>query len=196
MNTILCVDPGASGGVVLRGIDGTVNAVKMPDTEGDILSLIEQATNRSQPGYCIAIVEEVSGFAGVGHPGSAMFNFGRNFGFILGCLQALAWRVELVRPQTWQKAIGVPVTGRQKAPKGASDEEKKRVKAANSVAKLEHKRTLKGMAQRLYPDLKVTLANCDALLLLEYHKRCQSSSVAERADVRGAGATPASGFQL
>jgi hypothetical protein len=151
MKTIVAIDPGKEGGIAYQlANDPAVVALAMPATEGDILallSLIMTNSNRkeAQP---VAFLEQVGGFIkGRPAPGSAMFNFGRNFGFLLGCLQTLGFRIELVRPQDWQKALAL----------GKSD--------GNKTA---WKNKLKQRAQQLYPNLQVTLNTADALLILEH----------------------------
>jgi hypothetical protein len=95
------------------------------------------------------VMEEVSGFAGgPGQPGSRMFNFGRGFGFILGALQMAGWSVELVRPQKWQKALGLGTRGES--------------------SKKDWKNKLKAVAQRQFPGVEVTLSTADALLIMQY----------------------------
>jgi hypothetical protein len=49
--------------------------------------------------------------------------------------------------------------------------EKKRVSALNSRYKTEWKNKLKDAAQKLFPNIKMTLNISDALLILEYYKR-------------------------
>jgi hypothetical protein len=120
----------------------------MPPTEGDIVEIFT-AICRGSGEHPIAFVEQVGGFIrGNPTPGSAMFNFGRNFGFILGSLQTLGIRIELIRPQDWQRSVGV----------GTS----------NGLKKNAWKNKLKQRAQQLYPEQKVTLNTADALLILEY----------------------------
>lgn len=101
------------------------------------------------PASTVAFLEEVGGFAGKAQPGSAMFKFGRQFGFTLGVLQALGIRVELVRPQKWQKPLSLGT-------------------ASSCAARSEWKNKLKACAQRRYPALKPTLATADAILILDY----------------------------
>jgi len=79
-----------------------------------------------------------------------MFNFGRNHGFTLGLLSALYIRTELITPQQWQKRLFLGTS------KGMSP--------------VQWKNKLKAEAQRLYPDIKVTLKTADALLILEATK--------------------------
>jgi crossover junction endodeoxyribonuclease RuvC len=144
--SVIGVDPGLSGGIAHRAPDHSFSAFAMPPTEGDLLDLL---STLSMPGKTIAFVEEVGGFAGKQQPGSAMFRFGRNFGFLLGVLQALGVRIELVRPQKWQKPLSLGT-------------------ASGCASRTEWKNKLKGCAQRLYPALKPTLSTADAILILDF----------------------------
>lgn len=152
---ILAVDPGASGGIASR-FGQFVVCYPMPDTEGDVLALINEQTAIAEIERYgrIAIVEHQVGVRGpfAQRAGLNQFQFGHSYGFILGVLQALKWRVELVRPQRWQKALSL----------GAK---------ASSGTNTAWKNKLKAMAQRLFPGNKVTLKTADALLLLEYYSR-------------------------
>lgn len=150
MKTIITVDPGKSGGLVCKSDDQPVLAVPMPATEGDLVQLLHQWV--THPRETIAVVEEVGGFVGKAQPGSRMFAFGRGFGFLLGVLQSMGVRVELVRPQKWQKALGLGSAG-------------------DCASATIWKNKLKAQAQRLHPGINVTLAVSDALLLLEYAVR-------------------------
>lgn len=110
MNTIIiAIDPGANGGIAMARY-GTVLALPMPKTEGDIAEAIADAADldyhrsiRCKSHFAVCYLEKVGGFvAGNTAPGSAMFNFGRNFGFILGALAAFEIPTVLVTPQAWQ----------------------------------------------------------------------------------------------
>lgn len=150
--TIIAIDPGASGGIAIRHQDNSVVVCAMPETDGDIVELLEFTARAAKfDGIPVrAVVEQVGGYVGGGgQPGSAMFNFGANYGFLLGALAALHIRTELVRPQAWQKALGL---GNSKS----------------HASKCAWKNHLKGKAQQLFPEQKVTLKTADALLLLEY----------------------------
>lgn len=141
---LIAIDPGVSGGIAWRMAYGT-RAIPMPSTEPDIATRLKEIYyHLDKP---TVLVEEVGGFIGRPQPGSRMFTFGRNFGFLLGVLTCLSARVVLVRPQKWQGFLGL----------GTS--EGNRTKWKNK---------LKSKAQNLYPDLDITLAISDALLLLEY----------------------------
>ncbi len=160
MNTLIAIDPGASGGIAVRRDGQPADAMPMPPTEGDVLNLLRQLA--VDPANTVAVVEEVGGYVGKAQPGSSAFKFGRNFGFLLGVLQTLGVRVELVRPQKWQKALGLG-------------------NASGCSSKSEWKNKLKGCAQRLHPHLKPTLATADALLILEHAVTGTTRSVMEAA---------------
>lgn len=163
MNKTICsVDPGSKGGIayILAGTAKPV-AYSMPETQGDILDSF-RALACGSDGERIAFLEQVGGYIqGNAAPGSAMFNFGENFGFVKGVLMALGFRLEMVRPQHWQKALMLGTAGVEKG-------DSKSVKAKK---KRDFKNRMKEHAQRLYPDVKVTLNTADALLLLEYGKQ-------------------------
>jgi hypothetical protein len=152
-NIILAIDPGLSGGLAWRTPDRNIQAGKMPDTDGGILALIKDLgcitkyEDRSIPKVCF--IEDVGGFIGKAQPGSAMFKFGFNAGFLRGLLMAFGWRVELVRPAKWQVGLGI---GNSKS----------------CDSKADWKRKLKGEAERRFPGINVTLATADALLMLDY----------------------------
>lgn len=149
--TIIAIDPGASGGVAVQVEDAFLEtAYGMWETEGDIAEGLRmlKAGSHNQP---VAFIEENTGFCGVRIPSHTMFKLGRNTGFLHGCLHTLGFRIEAVRPQEWQKELGL----------GTS----------KGLSKVEWKNKLKARAQQLYPHLKVTLQTSDALLILEYGKR-------------------------
>jgi len=150
MKTILAIDPGLSGGLAVIQFGKTV-CHAMPETLGDVFELIAsfQAASVVEGHPMVCVLEEVSGFAGKGQPGSAMFKFGEHYGFVQGVVRSLGIRLELVRPQVWQKAFGLGT-------------------ASRCASKSVWKNKLKAEAQRRYPQLKVTLKTADALLILDY----------------------------
>jgi hypothetical protein len=142
---IVAIDPGASGGIAWRTSGGGVLCAKMPETEGDIIVFMRGFN----PSAYTIFMEEVGGYIGKAQPGSAMFTFGRNTGFLIGAIMAMGFRLEMVRPQVWQKRLGV----------GTS---------RTCASKSEWKNKLKAVAQRKFPAATVTLATADALLILDY----------------------------
>lgn len=143
---ILAVDPGCSGGFAWRD-DGKGLCKAMPDTEGDVLDILR--THRAA-GIEVIYIEDQVGVMGPGIrvASSAMFTFGRGFGFILGAAQALGYRIVRVRPMNWQKALA---TGKKKD------------------YGTKWKAHLKALAQERFPNTDgITLKTADALLLLDY----------------------------
>ena len=169
MRVLIACDPGKYGGIAIA-LGGTMySAFPMPETDREIADLIRQAIDGADESE--AIVEQVGGYIGEKQPGSRAFAFGKNFGFLLGVLTTLGIRIVMVQPQTWQKALGLGIMGRARLNKNANEEEKAAVKRFNEGVKREWKRKLRDRAQQLFPGLEVTLATCDACLLLEYAKR-------------------------
>lgn len=138
------IDPGVSGGVALLDATGEVITVAQASEELETCKLLRQITD----GQVKVLVEKVSGFIGEAHPGSAMFNFGRNVGVTVGCLLTLGAAFEEVEPQRWQSALGL--------------------KRRRGVAKNEWKRQLKARAQELWPKYRVTLWAADCMLIARF----------------------------
>ena len=153
MKMILAIDPGQSGGVAIAQSGETV-CHPMPGTQGDLLELIRSIKAKAEAAgeSVVCVLEEVGGFVGKAQPGSAMFKFGEQFGFLQGVVQALGLRLERVRPQVWQKSFGLGT-------------------ASGCACKTEWKNKLKAEAQRRFPKIKVTLKTADALLILDYAMR-------------------------
>ena len=114
----------------------------MPETLHDFVEHISAIVG----GHDTVYVEDLPKFAGK-MSAATMGTMFKNFGMVLGVCAGMALRVELVRPQEWQKRIGN--LGKKKE------------------AGKEWKKKLKERAQMLFPELKVTLKTADALLILE-----------------------------
>lgn len=145
MKTILAIDPGVSGGIAI--ICGA-NVSALPFKDNASFVVFVQGLQQEPTNQIIAYMELVGGFIKGkedAQPGSAMFTFGSNYGFYLGALAMAGIKLELVRPQVWQKIFS------RLSCKGA-----------------ERKRAIKEAVAAWYPELKVTLATCDALGLLRY----------------------------
>ena len=69
----------------------------------------------------------------------------------MGLLRGMNVRTVLVRPQTWQKGLS----------------------GMASLKGPARKRALRDEAARRFPGVRVTLDNCDALLLCEYGQRME-----------------------
>ena len=72
---MVAIDPGASGGIASVTVNNMVDAIKMPETEGDVLAKLKSLRTY----HDVIVIEQVGGYVGgAGSPGSAMFNFGRD----------------------------------------------------------------------------------------------------------------------
>lgn len=167
----LGIDPGVNGGLAaIRG--GIAVAQATPETEEEIWEWIgacARIVRDESGGY--AVIERVSGWMGghrkkdgteatsQGQPGSAMFKFGMSYGGLRMALVASGIPFDAVTPQVWMKHY--PIFSRNE------DGEK--------VSRSEWKRLLKAEAQRLFPNEKVTLKTCDALLLAYYCRSINES---------------------
>lgn len=145
---MIAIDPGVAGGFAIALPGNAATAFPMPKTDGEILKLLEFAM---AGGATTAYLEDVVLFTGSNMPGSSGIKYGASWGTIKGMLLALKFRIILVRPQTWIKILGLGTS------KGST--------------KTEWKNKLKQRAEQLYPQLNVTLATADALLILEAAKR-------------------------
>lgn len=142
--SILGIDPGKNGGLALINESGDCEAlVKMPATP---LDLYNEVCTMKHKGVRMAALEKVGGMPGNG--GASMFNFGRNYGHIEMALLAAGIPFTIVTPQKWQKHY--------------------QLGSSSGHTKSEWKNRLREAAQRLYPDIKVTLWAADALLIGRY----------------------------
>jgi len=172
---LLSVDPGQSGALAICDpTAGRVDVYAMPDTSMDAVNVIRKYSDPARFPVRTAYVEELVKHMGVGIPASTMAVYASNWGVIVGALMAFGWKIVRVRPQEWQRALGLGITGRQKSQitQGMSPNEvkaeKKRVRLLNGQLKRDWKSKLRGRAQELYPNITVTLGNADALLILSY----------------------------
>lgn len=160
----MAIDPGQNGGVAWRS-DGNVLAVKMPDTVGDIHTLLADIATYKP--FCV--IEKVGGYM-PGNSGPAAVKFARHCGHLDMALYATKISTIEVAPATWEHwLIGKP--NYPKIPKEIGAKDKARILAHR---KTERKNKIKDTVQRRFPDLKVTLATADALGILlwalEYKK--------------------------
>jgi hypothetical protein len=143
---IIGIDPGANGGIAIFEDSILKQAFKMPDTPLDILDAL-----RSHSDDAVCYLEKVGGMPGQG--GMAMFNFGKNFGWLEMALLSCGITTITVTPQRWQKTFQLP--------------------KSSGKSKTEWKNILKAKAQSLFPKTKVTLAIADAILIGYYGSVCE-----------------------
>ena len=138
------IDPGINGGIAIIYNDA-YTVQKCPNTIQEmadvIITLKDQAPNL--PMY--AIIEKCHSMPG--NSGRSMFTFGCNYGQWLGILAVLRIPYIEVIPNKWMKHYG-------SMPKERKD----------------RKNHIKHLAQQRYPDVKITLATADAMLIAHYLK--------------------------
>lgn len=133
------VDPGGSGSIAAVGSNGIpIGFVKNSSTERDVWEELV--------GWCrkfsgvFAVIESVHSMPKQGV--SSSFKFGQSYGFLRGCLVASGVRFTEVSPVKWQTVMRCRTKG--------------------------DKNISKARAQQVFPQVKITHANADALLLAEY----------------------------
>lgn len=152
----LGIDPGWSGGIAtiekLPSGGRRTSVWRMPESDIGIAILSRKL---ARLGIKRAVLESVNC-----RPGEAQTNvwkFAANFfGWRMALLMAEI-DYDLVIPQTWQKAFGLIVPGISKL-NGKEYEKARRAKKHLNAAE----------ARRIFPSIKVTLLNCDALLIARY----------------------------
>jgi len=105
-----------------------------------LLDLWEIFRDVASNGDCKAYLEQVASSPQMGVVSA--FSFGRGYGNLEMALTAAGIPFERVRPQVWQKALGCMTKG--------------------------DKNITKRKAQELFPDIKITHATADALLIAQY----------------------------
>ena len=95
------IDPGTSGALAMIS-EGREAKVVSWDSEDykNALAAVSVANE-----YAVACLEKVNAMPGQGVTG--MFNFGKNYGHIIGLLEANEIPYELVRPQKWKKEFSI-----------------------------------------------------------------------------------------
>lgn len=167
---IIAIDPGASGAIAWSCFNGSnVGVMPMPETRRDTIDALRERTQGdfdSRPAVCYH--EKINPFIPDGGA-SQMFAFGANVERCGCIIETLGVRLIEIAPKVWQKQLGLGSSDRVRVPSKteATKEQIKAAKAFNAHAKTEWKNKLKAEAQRRFPQLKVTLKTCDALLILE-----------------------------
>lgn len=135
------IDPGKGGGIAWVTPIRSMAVTNMPDTHADLLDLLRDINSGDEP--CKAVLERVA--SRPGQSSVATFTFGEHFGSLRMALTAAGIPYDMVTPQTWQKSMSCLSGG--------------------------DKNVTKRRAQELFPAIKVTHANADALLIAEFAMR-------------------------
>jgi hypothetical protein len=140
MKPILCIDPGASGGLALLNHESIIDAFPMPDGMTGQIDAIRHiaATN---PGI-MAVLEKV-GFHRPGNSAVSTAKFARHCGHLEAALYSAGVPFEEVAPGVWMKSLG-----------------------ALPADKTARKNAIKEQVARRFPHLAVTLKTADALGML------------------------------
>jgi len=142
MSCVIGIDPGTNGGIAVIDEKGNAYAEKMPDTLQDLYELLN-SYSVGYDGNCRAYLEQVHSSPQMGV--KSAFTFGNGFGHLEMALTACGIPFERVRPQVWQKALGCLTKG--------------------------DKGITKAKAQEMFPNIKVTHAIADSLLIAEFGRR-------------------------
>ena len=144
----LGVDPGLGGGLALIASDATPDdVVPMPKTDHDLAEFFSALYGIDAiPHKTFAIIERVHAMPKNGS--ISAFKLGQSYGTLRGLLAAFEIPYTEVSSSVWKRHHGLI------APAGATDTVKKNLSKAK--------------AQQLFPNLKITHAIADALLIAEY----------------------------
>jgi len=149
------IDNGASGAIaVLKDIGagsdhrGVVRVDKMPATDAELLSLLQMVENESA-GQVFAVLEFAQVFPKMGVSSAGSY-IGGYRAMQMGLLAA-GIPFDIVVPRRWQQALSCLSGG---------DKNKTKARAA-----------------QLFPKVKVTHVNADALLIAEYCRRLHSGMI-------------------
>ena len=160
----LGIDPGIHGGLAIISPEGIAQAFAMPATEQVIADLFEQRIKPAGIAFCM--IEDIPHVPGKGKFANVKLN--RNVGVLIGLLLAHKIPYEEILPQVWQKALGIP--RRIRRPKTT----KPIYNYPPEETQAQWKNRLRDIAQKLFPELKVTLSTADALLIAEVAKRIRT----------------------
>lgn len=149
------VDPGASGGIAMIKDNGEMFLyAAMPQTERDIAEVFKAVSGSTTIDYK-GTIEAVHAMPGQGV--TSMFSFGRNYGFLRGCLISHGISFRETTPKEWQRAVGIF--------------------AKKGEVKKDHKMRCLAKAQQMFPEVTLwstprskgaQLAVCDAMLIAYY----------------------------
>lgn len=157
MKTYIGIDPGKSGGIaVIDGENGgqRIRYWKMPATERDVWDLVHSFNSGLFGGDMLkmndafAVIEQVHAMPKQGV--TSVWTFSGSYHGVRMALIGAGIPFETVTPQKWQKFMGCMSKG--------------------------DKNVTKRRAQELFPDVKMSHAIADALLLSEYCRRTRNYS--------------------
>lgn len=104
--SIVGIDPGLKGGIVVIRPDGTTDGIKMPVIKrkgGASLDLGEIAFQLKELGATLVFIERVHAMPKQGV--TSVFTFGMGLGGLMGVCAGLEIPYDMVLPQRWQKEV-------------------------------------------------------------------------------------------
>jgi len=149
----LGIDPGKSGGIAYI-VQRRVVCLPMPRTERDTWEVINRLILKNCKGAMIEWIHPA--IPGIGK--SQMSKLYGNYMQLRGFLIATGISFEDVKPVAWQRGLGI-------SPRKKTE------------TRTQWKNRLKAKAQELFPELTITLATSDALLLAEYCRRKRTGTL-------------------
>ena len=156
INCVIGIDPGANGGIAIFIPGMKTKAIKMPKDNSDLLAIFEYYAENYKP---IIFLEKLSvrpDDVAVGADGKP--NMGKifriqkmmaNFEHLKALIETAGIPYVMVHPRKWMCYLNL-------VQKGVKEE------------KAERKRRYASKAGELYPGVKVTLWNADALLIMHF----------------------------
>ena len=152
MNVYVGIDPGKTAGALAALNDNAEVLLIQEVSKVTLKGKTDALASLQNIGRVVAVLEKV--WAGPSMGASAAFKFGQEYGQWEAALTALKIPYELSTAQNWQKTFGLIVKGRGL---GQGDTEKKRRNRQK--------------AESLFPEVKMTNAKADALLIAEHCRR-------------------------
>jgi crossover junction endodeoxyribonuclease RuvC len=138
------IDPGVSGGAALLDEESRIiSTTKLDESEHDIQRWFEQEEVWAHSTKTMAVIEKVHSMPKQGV--ASTFTFGRSYGFMRGLLIANKISFTDVTPAVWQRSQGCLSKG--------------------------DKRVTYRRAQEIFPEIRVTHAIADALLIADYCRK-------------------------
>ena len=166
---IIAIDPGAKGAIAILDPDRRPYVVRMPETPREILEYLREQKRNWALHPCECVIEQVGQYfplkhihdpakravAEAGRVGS-LLKLREHYGELQGFLGALDIPFSPVTPTTWMNAV----VSKESRPKGGSQD-----------ATAARKKAITARMQELYPELKITNDNADALGILTWRRR-------------------------
>ena len=160
----IAIDPGKTGGIAWCYGTDRIEAftAKMPDTPDGIFDLLADLNTSEVE----CIIEKV-GYHVMGNNASSSVKLSRHVGHLEMACVALELPIVWVPPKKWMKSVeGYPESIR-KAPETSDKDHRNALNRHKTV----RKNAIKDWVAGIYPHIKVTLDDADALGILEWRLR-------------------------